>query len=153
MISETVRARGHRNVTATHRSTFEVTRDPEIGLVADCIVAVAADKSACTLSDSYKKAAASDDAQITAIIRCGVHTDIVTGRGSAQMTFTDDHSMVFRVSNYICGRTVMIYADKAARGLDRGLTAALASGKEAEIELRVEHAPRPGPSFDVIFEG
>jgi hypothetical protein len=153
MISETVRARGHRNVTATHRSTFEVTRDPEIGPAADCIIAVAADKSAASLSESFKKAAASDDAQITAVIRCGGHSDTVTGRGSSQMTFTDGHSMVFRVSNYVCGRTVMIYADKAAKSLDRGLVVALASGKDAAIELRAEHAPRPEPSFDVIFEG
>ncbi len=153
MICENFRARGHRNVTATHRSTFEVTRDAEIGLAADCIIAVAADISAATLSDRFKKAAASDDAQIKMVIRCDGHSDSVTGRGSSQMTFTDMHSMVFRVSNYVCGRTVMIYADKAARNLDRGLVAALASGKEAEIELRAEHAPRPEPSFDVIFEG
>jgi hypothetical protein len=68
------------------------------------------------------------------------------------MTFTDAQ-LVFRVSNYICGRTVMIYADKAARSLDRQLVAAMKSGKVAEIELRAEHAPRPEPSFDVIFEG
>lgn len=153
MICEAIRAYGHRNVTSTHRSTFEVTRDAEIGLAADCIIAVGADKSAAMLSDSFRKAVASDDAQITAIIRCDGHSDTVTGRGSSQMTFTDVHSMVFRVSNYICGRTVMIYADKAARNLDRGLIAALASGKEAEIELRAEHAPMPEPSFDVIFEG
>ncbi len=153
MICETVLARGHRNVTATHRSTFEVTRDTEIGLAADCIIAVASDKSAASLSDSFRKAAASDDTQITAIIRCDGHSDTVTGRGSSQMTFTDGHSMVFRVSNYVCGRTVMIYADKAARSLDRQLVAAMKSGKEAEIELRAEHAPRPEPSFDVIFEG
>jgi hypothetical protein len=153
MICETVHARGHRNVTATHRSTFEVTRDPEIGPAADCIIAVAADQSAAGLNERFRKAAASDDAQFTAVIRCDGHSDTVIGRGSSQMTFTDGHSMVFRVSNYVCGRTVMIYADKAARSLDRQLVAAMKSGKEAEIELRAEHAPRPEPSFDVIFEG
>ena len=151
MISEIVRARGHPNVTATHRSTFEVTRDAEIGRSADCIIAVSADHAPATLDERIRKAAARDDARVVAIIRCGGHQDTVTGRGSSRMTFTDARSMVFRVSDYVCGRTVMIDADKAARGLDRRLVAALAMGRGMEIELQVDHTPKPEPSLDVLF--
>lgn len=153
MIQETVRARGHRNVTGTHRSTFEVTRDRDIGLAADCIIAVCADRWPVLLSNEFKKEAARNDAKIIAEIRCEGHKDTVQGWGSSKMTFTDDRGMVFRVSDYVCGRTVMINADKAARGLDRGLINALASGGDAVIVLTVEQAKRPEPSFNVLFEG
>jgi hypothetical protein len=57
------------------------------------------------------------------------------------------------VSGFVCGRTVMIDADKAAKSLDRRLVAALEAGQEAEVELRVDRAAKPEPSFNVIFEG
>jgi hypothetical protein len=62
-----------------------------------------------------------------------------------------EDSMVFRVSDYVCGRTVMIHADKPAARLDRRLAAALAEGNEAIVELKVEHGERPKPAFDLLF--
>jgi uncharacterized protein len=153
MTCETVRARGHPNVTATHRSTFEVTRDRDIGLAADCIIAVCADRWPAGLSGEFKSVAARDDAKITAEIHCEGHKDTVQGWGSSKMTFTGDRGMVFRVSDFVCGRTVMINADKAARGLDRGLINALASGCDAVIVLTVETASRPEPTFETLFGG
>ncbi len=99
---EVIRARGHPNVTGTHGSTFEVTRDDDISSAADCIIAVGADKGAASLSADFKKAAASDDAFITCTIEAGGFRDTVTGWGSKEMTFTVEDSMVFRVSNYVC---------------------------------------------------
>ena len=148
---ETIHARGHGNVTGTHRSTFEITRDPEISTSADCIIAVGADKGAASLSESYKKAAAADDAFITCVIEAGGFRDTVTGWGSEAMTFTVEDSMVFRVSDYVCGRTVMVHADKPAARLDRDLVRALAEGNKAIIELNVERRERPKPSFDYLF--
>lgn len=151
MTCETVRARGHRNVTATHRSTFEVTRDADIGLAADCIIAVSADRWPAGFSGEFKTAASRDDARITAEIHCEGHKDTVQGWGSSKMTFVDGRSMVFRVSDFVCGRTVMINADKAARNLDRGLVKALAAGGDVVVVLAVETASRPEPSFETLF--
>ncbi|CAJ37281.1 DUF371 domain-containing protein [Methanocella arvoryzae] len=153
MTAETVFARGHRNVTALHPSTFEVTRDPEISTTADCIIAVSADKGAAMLSEEFRRAAADEDAIIMATITCAGLTDVVKGWGSAKLTFTDDSSMVFRVSDYVCGRTVMVNADKPAARLNRKLVDALARGNEAVIELKVEKGKRPQPSLDLLFEG
>jgi hypothetical protein len=153
MIVQTIRARGHRNVTGTHRSTFEVTRDPEITAAADCIIAVSSDCGAASLSDQFRKAAAGDEARIRAVISCDGHSDTVTGWGSPRMTFTDPSSMVFRVSDFVCGRTVMIGADRPAARLDRGLIAALAAGKDVVIEMTVEREQKPRPSFDTLFGG
>lgn len=150
MLNEVVHGRGHPRITAMHRSTFEVTRDDEISMAADCIIAVGADKGAASLAEPFKKAAACDDAFLTCTIEAGGFRDTVTGRGSKDMTFTLEDSMVFRVSNYVCGRTVMIYADKPAAGLDRNLIKALAEGNKAIIELTVEQKERPRPSFDMV---
>ncbi len=151
MLIEVVHARGHPNITGTHRSTFEVTRDSEVSTSGDCIIAAGADKGAASLSEAFKKAAASDDAFITCTIEAGGVKDTVTGWGSKAMTFTVEDSLVFRVSDYVCGRTVMVHADKPAARLDRRLVRALAEGNKALIELYIEHRERPKPSFDLLF--
>ncbi|HMK46786.1 MAG TPA: DUF371 domain-containing protein [Methanocella sp.] len=153
MATAIIRARGHKNVTATHSSTFEITVETEISMTADCIIAVSADLGAAGLGEAFKTIASDDDAIITATITCDGNTDIVQGRGSARMTFTDETSMVFRISDFICGRTVMISADKSASRLNRSLISALADGKDALIELQAEKgARRPEPSLSLLFE-
>ena len=151
MLKEVIHAHGHANVTATHRSTFEITRDADISTTADCIIAVGADKGAASLSEEFKQAASRDDAFITAVILSGSYKDTVAGWGSKDMTFTVEDSMVFRVSNYVCGRTVMIYADKPAARLDRALIKALMGKNDAIIEMTVERKERPKPSLDTLF--
>ncbi|MCD1293609.1 DUF371 domain-containing protein [Methanocella sp. CWC-04] len=151
MLKEVIRARGHKNVTATHRSTFEITKDEEISPSADCIIAVSADRSVSGLSDGFRSLLACDDAFITAVITSGDHSDTVTGWGSKDMTLSDTHSAVFRVSDFVCPRTIMIYADKPASRLDRGLVSSLSAGNEVTIELTVEKRERPKPSMDILF--
>jgi hypothetical protein len=151
MVKEVIHGRGHRFVTGAHRSTFEVTCDPEMTSSGDCIIVVGADRAAAALGDDFKAKAASNDAYLTVTIRCGDGMDVVEGWGSDRMTFTDPRSMVFRVSDYVCGRTVMINADKPASRLDRRLIEELASGKDAVIELSVETKKRDKPSLDILF--
>lgn len=149
---ELVKARGHKNVSALHSSTFEITRDPEISTSADCIIAVCADKAAASLSDEFKISATREDSVIIATITSGDHTETIHGWGSPKMTFTDPASMVFRVSDFVCGRTVMINADRSASRLNRGLIGEIASGKDTLITLRIERGERPKPSLDLLFE-
>ncbi len=153
MLKEVIHGRGHPNITGSHRSTFEVTRDMDISEAGDCIIAVRADMGAAALGEEFKKALADDDAFITCTISAGGHEDVVRGWGSKDMTFTVEDSMVFRVSNYVCGRTVMIYADKPAARLDRNLIKALGAENKAVIELTVERKERPKPSLDLLFTG
>lgn len=151
MLKEVIHARGHLNVTATHRSTFEVTTEKDMSLAGDCIIAVSADKGAASLSEAFKVAAACDDAYMITRIACDGSSDTIIGWGSAALTFTDPVSMVFRVSDFACGRTVMIHADKPASRLDRDLVKALAKGKDVVIEITVEQRERPQPSFNTLF--
>ena len=40
-----IKSKGHKNVSSLHKSTFEITKDLEIGPTADCIIGVDMNKS------------------------------------------------------------------------------------------------------------
>ncbi len=88
---------------------------------------------------------------MTAYIICGGVQRYDHGWGSATMTFTVPHSMVFRVSDFVCGRTVMIHADKPAARLNRDLVRSLSEGKDVVVEITIEQKERPQPSFNTLF--
>ncbi|RLF12420.1 MAG: DUF371 domain-containing protein [Thermoprotei archaeon] len=132
--AEVFKARGHPNVKATHRSTLEITKDPYLSPRGDCIVAIAAEKAARDLSLEFKKLASREGSVITLMIEAEGLSDVVRGYGSAMMVFNDERSIVFRKSSYICGRTVMVKADKAAADLDRRLVELL---KDPSVEVMV----------------
>ncbi|WP_457619509.1 DUF371 domain-containing protein [Methanopyrus sp.] len=130
----TLEARGHENVTGRHRSTFEVTKDPEIGPTADCIIGVRADTACADLPEDFKLVLRRR-ARVEVILRAGGAEDRVVGVGHPKMTLRDGRSMVFRTSDYIDDRTVLVECDKAARDLSRDLIRAL---KDPETVLTVK---------------
>jgi len=134
---ETIRARGHEHVQATHASTFELTSDDWLTPAGDCILGIEADRTPADFADSFVEAAQSVDAEITATLSAGDHTHTITGRGHPDLSFEDDRSAVGRTSDYTCERTIMIGADSAAESVDRELVEALADGADLTLELRV----------------
>ena len=150
MAVEVVRARGHPNVRAEHPTTLEVTREEELTPRGDCIIAVGADKAARDLSEEFKRLARSEGATIIMTIEVpslGLR-EVITGRGHPGLTFDHPTDMVVRKSDYVCGRTVAIRADKAARDLSRELVRALRDPRmEVIIRLEVKLSPhRPLPA-------
>lgn len=132
---EVVRARGHSLIKATHRTTFEVTKDPELTERGDCIVGVASDKAAADLCERFKEAARRSDTVIVLLLRSGDAVDLVVARGHRALTFSDGRRMVVRKSGYVDGGTVAIEANKAARDLSRDLVERLREGRELEVHL------------------
>lgn len=123
---ETLIARGHPNIRATHRSTLEITRDPEVSPRGDCIIAVAATKAAADL-DSTVKQAIKTGKRVTLFLvaqRQGL-LETVSGWGHRSLNLSDTRSIVVRKSTYTDNRTVAVQANKAARDLDRALIAYL----------------------------
>jgi len=116
---EYVVARGHPNITAKHKTTFEITRDPYVTPRGDCIIAVSASKAAYDLSPEFKQLLKSGSTVVTLKLEAGPFTWTVRGYGSREMTLTDVKSMVFRKSQYVCPRTVMVKADSSASDLPR----------------------------------
>ncbi|MBS7247475.1 MAG: DUF371 domain-containing protein [Candidatus Jordarchaeales archaeon] len=137
-VVERLTAKGHVNISAKHRTTLEVTVDHEVTPRGDCIVAVSSSKGAASLSPVFKKVAGSDDSVIRMIIECGGIVEEVMGFGSSSLTFTNPRDLVVRKSNFCCGRTVMIKANKAAADLDRRIVEQLKKPQPVEIVLIAE---------------
>jgi len=114
-------ARGHENIQATHRTTFEITKEQTLTKRGDCIIAIGATKGAADLPLDFKEAVLSDDAKIMITIEAGELKEIVGAKGSSRLLFTHPTDLVVRKSNYVCGRTIAIRADKAASDLSRKL--------------------------------
>ncbi|WP_159899546.1 DUF371 domain-containing protein [Salinirussus salinus] len=138
--TQTVSARGHEHVKATHGSTFEVTTDDYLTPAGDCILAVGADRAPADFDDAFVAACRDPDATVTATIEAGGHRDRVVGRGHPDLSFDSDRSAVCRTSDYVDDRTVMVGAGRAAAGLDRELVAALADGASCTFALSVSVA-------------
>ncbi|MBE0512250.1 DUF371 domain-containing protein, partial [Candidatus Bathyarchaeota archaeon] len=110
-------AHGHENIQATHETTFEVTKETTLTKRGDCIIAVEATKGAADLPLEFKEAARKKGAQITITIEAGELREIVRTKGSPRLLFTHPTDLVVRKTDYVCGRTLAIRADKAASDL------------------------------------
>src|SRR3989304_4395215 len=133
---------GHRNVTGMHGTTLEVTKEEEISKRADCIIGVKADKGIRDLSDDFKRKARERNATIEVTIRIDGLEEKITGKGHPALTFTHETDMVIRKSEFICGRTLMINADKSAMELKRNLVEKLKQpGQKTEVLIDVKTPP------------
>lgn len=138
-VIEKIIARGHKNIRATHKTTFEITREQKISTRADCIIAVGASAAATNLTEEFKKHAKKIDAIIEVIIEVDGLIEQITGKGSPQLTFSHPTNLVGRKSAFISDRTFLINSDKAAIDLDRRLVEQLKKpDTEITITLRVK---------------
>ncbi len=69
------------------------------------------------------------------VLVAGDVRDEVVGRGDPRMSFDDPVSMVFRRSDYVDGRTVLVGCDKGAGDLSRELVERLRRGAPLRVEL------------------
>ena len=132
-----IRTRGHRNVTSHHKSTFEITKDAEIGPTADCIIGTGMDKSMSDFPQEFKDMIANSNTKITVILDTENGHDEITGYGHEDLTLTHPTDIVCRTSDYTCSRTLMIGADKAARDLDEKLIDDLKNEKIMEVTIKL----------------
>jgi hypothetical protein len=124
-VIEEIRAFGNPNIRATHRATLAITKDEQLTVRGDCIVAVKASKGAFDLNPKFKEIASRDDANITVIMKVNHKEEVLRGRGSAKLTFRHPNDLVIRKSNYVCDRTLCIHSNKGAIDLTREFVAAL----------------------------
>ena len=132
-------AQGHENIQATHETTFEITKETTLTKRGDCVIAVKATKGAADLPLEFKKAARKKGAQITITIEAGELREIVRTMGSPQLLLTHPTDLVVRKTDYVCGRTLAIRADKAASDLSRKLVEKIQDPNQGiRITLAVE---------------
>jgi hypothetical protein len=133
----TFKAKGHPNVTSQHKSTFEVTKDKEIGLAADCIVGVSSNASLNDMPSQMKEAIQNENTEIKVILETENGKDNINGYGHPSLTLDHPTDMVCRKSDYTCSRTLMIHANKAAVDLNPDLIEDLKSWKTLKLTIIV----------------
>jgi hypothetical protein len=139
---EVVVCRGHPNVTGTHRTTFEVTREEHLSPSGHCIIGVGADKGAADLAEDFRRILADERAELITTLTAGEYTVCIRSAGHPEMTLDHPTDLVWRRSGFVCGRTVGIHADHTAATLPRRLIAALQGGAELVVEM-VAVTPAP----------
>ena len=135
MHSVMFRAFGHENVIGDHKTTLEITSEEFLTSRGTCIIGIRSDLTLDRLDDTIKSLARLPSTKIQLKVRAGGISDIITGHGSAGISYEDTLSMVARTSDFECPRTLMVGADKAASDIDRNLVELL---KDPEVELECE---------------
>lgn len=133
-LRETFKARGHPNIMPTHRTTIMITRDEKLTPRGDCIVAVKAEKGLVDLNPRLKEAMKRTDSKIQLMITAGDQAFEVEGRGAPGLILSHPADIVARKSQYICDRTLMIRADKAACDMCEAMISLL---KDADVLVKV----------------
>ena len=128
-ILDTITAQGHQLIQCTHTTTIELTKDMYLTNNGTCILGIGASKACYDLNQHLKKKITSGG-KITVIIKVGDVVDSFYGFGHKNLTFINKKDMVFRKSDYICDRTILIKCSKSSSELDRNLIKNLASSKE-----------------------
>jgi len=106
-----------------------------------CIVGIGADKGALLLSPRFKDVLCHDDASLLTTLSCEEFAVTVHSRGSAAMTLNHPTDLVWRKSNFVCGRTVGILSDHVAATLPEELVIHLRAERPMVVTMT---ARRPG---------
>jgi len=128
--TEIIHAHGHENVLSTNKTTFEITKETHLTKRGDCVIAVGSDKGANDLSLRFKKIAQSESARIEISIEVDSEVEVINAYGSRHLSFTHPTDLVIRKSDYVCGRTLAIRADKAAKDFSRTFVEKLRNPKQ-----------------------
>jgi uncharacterized protein len=127
--------KGHPNVTSRHKTTLEVTKDPEIGLKADCIVGVASGVSMENIPNEMLDKMKDQNTRITVKLETENACDEIHGFGHEDLTLDHPTDMVIRKSEFKCSRTLMILADKAACDLKPQMVRDLADSRQLKVNI------------------
>lgn len=111
-------AYGHPNISATHKTTLEFTKDEHVSLNGSCIVGIKSDFDLKELKDFIKK---SKNEEIEIII--GIKIKKIQEKITAKLNpeFNSDKELIVRKSDFTSERTFGIKSDKAAFDLNRGI--------------------------------
>ena len=132
-----IKTKGHKNVTSNHKSTFEITKDKQIGVAADCIIGTDMNKSMLDFPDDFKEKISDSNTKIKVILETENGYDEITGYGNENLDLTHPTDIVCRTSDFTCSRTLMIKSDKAARDLDSNLIEDLKNEKIMDVTIKI----------------
>jgi hypothetical protein len=120
MILEEIFAYGHENISCIHSSTIELTKDPNVTKRGTCILGIKATK-ACRDLKEVTKNKIREGKKFTILIKVDNETEMFYGYGHTNLKLLNSNEMVFRKSDFICDRTVLIRCSKASNDLSKSL--------------------------------
>ncbi len=112
---------GHEYISATHPTTFEITKEDRLTPRGDCIIGIRSSKSCDDLLPEVKDSLRIDNAKVVLTIKVGKEIFKVFARGSSKLPLIDKRSIVVRKSDYICPRTLAIKSTASAKDFPRNL--------------------------------
>ena len=137
---EIIVAHGHRNISATHDTTIEITKESTLSRRGDCIIAVGANRSVQDLTQEFKKRLRRDDARILVKVEVDGMSETIVAYGASRLTLSHPTDTVIRKSGYICSRTLAIHANKSASDLSRELVNKMQDfRREVKVTVTVEN--------------
>jgi len=136
-ILEEIDIYGHENILCTHNSTIEITKDIHLTKKGNCILGIRASKACYDLNSDLKK-----KLQKRNKMKISIHVDDLTdsffGYGNMDLKLLSKKDMVFRKSDFICERTVLIKCTKSSSELNRELVNKLSTnGKKFSITFEM----------------
>ncbi|HEW64306.1 DUF371 domain-containing protein [Fervidicoccus fontis] len=135
--SDWIVAYGHYNVLATHRTTFEITKDNYLTKRGNCIIGIKSSKSLKDLSEDMKNNLRNSNTIVRLILYVDGKSDAVTCMGNENLILNSDSKIIVRKSGYIDGSTLCINADKSSNELSREVVKKLREGKKVTLGLIV----------------
>ncbi len=133
--SLTITAHGHPNMLATHKTTWQLTKEDHLSTRGDCIIGVksslAMDELPQWLTNHLKNGNEID-------IELSCNNIVYSGRASGHqdLVLSDPVDMVFRRSSFISDRTIAINSSFVARDLPRDMINHLQS-PDAELKIKI----------------
>ncbi|MHA1106788.1 MAG: DUF371 domain-containing protein [Promethearchaeota archaeon] len=137
-ILEKIVAFGHVNVSCIHNSTIEITKEDYLTNKGTCVLGINSSK-ACSDLDLKLKQKIWNGARIEVVIQVEDFKDKFHGFGSKSLPLSHKSDLVFRKSDFICDRTVLINCSKSSSDLNRNLVKSLTSSNK-EIKLTFKTA-------------
>ena len=133
-------AYGHPNILATHKTTLEFTKRPELTLKGDCIVGVNADFDLDELRQFIEQSTKSSNKKISITIKAIIKNKKVEDTIFAEInkSFNSNHELVIRKTDFASDRTFATNADKAACDFSKEIVKELKNPK-TRIEVRVTY--------------
>ena len=112
-----IKAWGHKNISATHYNTLEITKDEGLTTRGTCIVGVRANLAIRDIPEWAKEKLRRSGSRIRFEIIVG--DQIISGmfEGHPKLILSHPRDIVIRKSNFICPRTIGIKSSLAAKDI------------------------------------
>ncbi|MHA1395422.1 MAG: DUF371 domain-containing protein [Promethearchaeota archaeon] len=137
-------AYGHPNIRSTHKTTLEITKENFLTTRGDCILGINAESSCRDLPQWLKAEIRRGNKFLVELLiktennalneKKYIIKDHFYGYGDKDLPLKSEISMVFRRSNFICNRTILIKCSKSAKDINRDLVEYL---KKPKSKLKI----------------